>query len=538
MFCRNQTSRATVARGSAVEMELRRGHFRLSVFEDSAQDSEVQKQIEMEVRVREGACKLLAACSQREQALEASKSLLTCNSRILALMSQLQRMKEAQALQRTGRRSSAGSSLDERKPCAGKVAISDIRIPLMWKDSEYFKNKGELHRWAVFCLLTVGREIYDTDLVMVDRTHTDICFEDTLIFADVSPGFELRLELYSCYVDEEFSLAQAPRRLARLSGSLGRSSGKRLRAALESATACGLNGSTDRETDGDRAGSPGGSPVHAPALGPKYHLLAHTCLTLSHVQNSFRTHDLTISGTEDSSFWLPLYGSVCCRLVAQPNCMALQVMSGKLKVQQPDESWSEVNGVLKGTELVCYHWQEGVDTSEEPAFTIPINKETRIRATEKDPVINTQSILITNQWAQGESTHTLVTHTQQEAHSWMEVFWQHFYDMSKYTHGSLKNLLEASVPRRSVVKGQWKQCCDELMKIEVPSPRKSASMALKQGSLYHEMDLCFRLLPLALTPGTARYPRIHLYQQRFRHCSHPIIMTGKALSHTYYRRFI
>uniref|UniRef100_A0AAR2KJ71 REM-1 domain-containing protein n=1 Tax=Pygocentrus nattereri TaxID=42514 RepID=A0AAR2KJ71_PYGNA len=420
-------------------------------------------QIDMEVRVREGACRLLAACSQREQALEASKSLLTCNSRILALMSQLQRMKEAQALQRTGRRSSAGGSLEERKPCTGKVAISDIRIPLMWKDSEYFKNKGELHRWAVFCLLTVGREIYDTDLVMVDRTHTDICFEETLIFADVSSGFELRLELYSCYVDEEFSLAQAPRRLARLSGSLGRSSGKRLRAALESATACGLNGSTDRESDTDRAGSPGGSPVHAPALGPKYHLLAHTCLTLSHVQNSFRTHDLTISGTEDSSFWLPLYGSVCCRLVAQPNCMTLPVMSGKLKVQVSVQSWSEVYGVLKGTGLICYHRQEDVETSEEPAFTIPINKETRIRATEKDPVLNTQSILITNQWAHGESTHMLVTHTHQDTHSWMEAFWQHFYDMS-----------------------QWKQCCDKLMKIEVPSPRKPMSLPLKQSSLYHD----------------------------------------------------
>lgn len=68
-----------------------------------------------------------------------------------------------------GFRSSDGGS--ERLPCTGKVAISgevthtkthyvylftlicqflffsffsfsDIRIPLMWKDSEYFKNKG------------------------------------------------------------------------------------------------------------------------------------------------------------------------------------------------------------------------------------------------------------------------------------------------------------------------------------------------------------------------------------------------------------
>ena len=55
--------------------------------------------------MREGASKLLAACSRRDQALEASKSLLTCNARILALLSQLQRMRKAEILQRVGRRS-------------------------------------------------------------------------------------------------------------------------------------------------------------------------------------------------------------------------------------------------------------------------------------------------------------------------------------------------------------------------------------------------------------------------------------------------
>lgn len=35
--------------------------------------------------------------------------------------------------------------------------------------------------------------------------------------------------------------------------------------------------------------------------------------------------------------------------------------------------------------------------------------------------------------------------------------------------------------------GQWKQCCEDLMKIELPSPRKPAPVTPKQGSLYHEM---------------------------------------------------
>lgn len=36
---------------------------------------------------------------------------------------------------------------------------------------------------------------------------------------------------------------------------------------------------------------------------------------------------------EESSFWLPLYGSMCCRLAAQPRCMAAPVTSGFLRLQ-------------------------------------------------------------------------------------------------------------------------------------------------------------------------------------------------------------
>ncbi|XP_029545054.1 rhotekin-like [Oncorhynchus nerka] len=464
MFCRNQVSRTTVARGSALDLEIRRrGHF--NTLTDTAQDGEVQRQIDREVRMREGASKLLAACSQRDQALEASKSLLTCNTRILALLSQLQRMREAQVLQRVGHRSCIGGSLDERLPCMGHVAISDLRIPLMWKDSEYFKSKGELHHCAVFCLLQCGREIYDTDLVMADRTLTDICFEDTIIFKEASPSFELRVELYSTCVVEDFSPgpgALGPRRHNRLSSSLGCTSGRRIRAALESA-ACG----TIPNVEGCDGGG-GSPPPLLPALcteGPKFHLLAHTTLTIAHVQDSFRTHDLSISATEDSAFWLPLYGSVCCRLAAQPLCMTQQVISGRIKLEKEPECWTDIYGVLKGTSLICYHSQESMDAQEEPLFTIAINKETHIHVSERGPLHHTQSISISTHTRGDEAvTHTLVTHTPQDTQRWMEAFWQHFYDMS-----------------------QWKQCCNDLMKIDLPSPRKSHLVTAKQGSLYHEI---------------------------------------------------
>ncbi|XP_067262219.1 rhotekin isoform X4 [Chanodichthys erythropterus] len=423
----------------------------------SNRDSDIQKKIDYEIRMREGACKLLAACSQRDQALEASKSLLTCNARIMAYMSELQRMKEAQVMQRIARRSSDAGPMDDRSPCKGKVAISDLRIPLMWKDTEYFKNKGELHRCAVFCLLQLGGEIFDTDMVMVDRTLTDICFDNTIVFNEAGPGFELRVELYSCCSEEDYSAGSTPRKLAsKLSSSLGRSAGKKMRAGLEP-------GACSPTSNG------GGATILLPVPsvpGPKYHLLAHTTLNLSHVQDSFRTHDLTITGNEECSYWLPLYGSVCCRLAAQPHCMTQQMMSGCLRVKLGGEpqGWTNVYGVLKGTNLFCYHQKEDMEASVEPVLTIGINKETRIRAAEKDLHSKAQNICITNQYGGEEVTHTLAADSREDTQRWMEAFWQQFYDMS-----------------------QWRQCCDDLMKIELPSPRKPAIVTPKQGSLYHEM---------------------------------------------------
>lgn len=89
-----------------------------------SQDSDIQKKIDHEIRMRDGACKLLAACSQKDQALEAAKSLQTCSTRIMAYMSELQRMKEAQVMQKVTRRSSDAGPMDDRLPCKGKVAIS------------------------------------------------------------------------------------------------------------------------------------------------------------------------------------------------------------------------------------------------------------------------------------------------------------------------------------------------------------------------------------------------------------------------------
>lgn len=99
----------------------------------------------------------------------------------------------------------------------------------------------------------------------------------------------------------------------------------------------------------------------------------------------------------------------------------------------------------------------------------------------------------------------------------MEAFWQHFYDMSERGRGRRGGTPQpGGTPNPTgrsrggadpypVPPGQWKQCCDELMRIEVPPPRRPPAMLPRQGSLYHEMGerwgrgglggLCLCLLP-------------------------------------------
>lgn len=84
------------AAGLCVDMEWF-GHFRLSLlFVLSKKSTNIQEKLDFEIRMREGAYKLLLACSKREQVLNASKNLLTCNARIKAYLTQLQKKKEEQ----------------------------------------------------------------------------------------------------------------------------------------------------------------------------------------------------------------------------------------------------------------------------------------------------------------------------------------------------------------------------------------------------------------------------------------------------------
>ncbi|XP_068957958.1 rhotekin-2 isoform X2 [Petaurus breviceps papuanus] len=414
-------------------------------------DVSIQGKLDLETRMREGICKLLSLSTQKDQLLQAVKNLMVCNARIEAYTEELLKLEDE--IGNGAARRCVDSETKPRTACKGKIALSDIRIPLMWKDSDHFSNKEGSQRYAVFCLFKMGAEIFDTDMVIVDKTITDICFENVTIFNEAGPDFQVNVEVYSCCADE-LSLANAPKTLAkRLRTSFSKATGKKINCILQD----------DLETD---------FYFNPAKVGVKYSLLAHATLTLENTDDSFRTHTLTITGNEESSFWLPLYGNMCCRLAAQPACMAEDAFRGFLNQQLTVEGliiWTRFYCVLRGGQLFCYYSPEEIGAKIEPTLVVPFNKETRIRTMDTDPKKRANRFFVINLMAGKAVTQTFAADSLAELHEWMDAFRQHFFDLS-----------------------QWKHCCEELMKIEIMSPRKPPLFLTKEAtSVYHDMRFTF-----------------------------------------------
>nr|XP_033468555.1 rhotekin-2 isoform X2 [Epinephelus lanceolatus] len=484
---RNGSSRSLLSAGSAVAMEIKRKKIRqsalflqtenksmkrcpsllndtLQIVEDmnllyirqiskKLQNTNIQEKLDFEMRMREGAYKLLLACSKREQVLNASKNLHTCNARIKAYLSQLQKKKEEQDAMGAVMKLSDPVS-DERVSCNGTIAVSGLRFPLMWRDSAYFNNKGSSRRVAVFCLMQIGSEVFDTEMVVVDRSVTDICFEGVTIFKDADPYFELKVELWSCAVEEELTLVNTPKKLAKkLRSSFGKTAGKKL---------CPLLDSPDPDTFLQY------NPI---PVGAKYSLLAYTTLSLPEADGSFQSHSLIVLQDAEWSSWLPLYGNLCCRLVAQPTCMTQSMMSGYLSQKQSVEGiyrCCSLYCVLSAGLLSCYFTPEEIDAKVQPTLNVPINKDTRIRVMEKDSAgQKSRSLSISNPSPDGSETIVFTTETREELEDWLDALHQHLYDQS-----------------------QWLHCCNQLMKIEVVSPRKPSLFLTKQAdSVYNDLSI-------------------------------------------------
>ncbi|XP_017331577.1 rhotekin-2 isoform X1 [Ictalurus punctatus] len=171
----------------------------------------------------------------------------------------------------------------------------------------------------------------------------------------------------------------------------------------------------------------------------------------------------------EASSWLPLYGNLCCQLVAQPDCMTQGMMSGYLSQQQSVEGLQHccrLYCVLKAGLLSCYFTPEEIQAKIEPSVIISINKDTRLRVVECNQKAGARLSII-DPGTGNPATHVFIAETPDLLQEWLSVLLQHIYDQS-----------------------QWQHTCDKLMEIEVLSPPKPPLFLTKQAdSVYNDLSI-------------------------------------------------
>ncbi|KAK0089065.1 hypothetical protein PV326_004611 [Microctonus aethiopoides] len=373
--------------------------------------------------MREGSARLLAAARHRAQSLEAARALLTSNERMSAYMAELQRRKKEPTNKSNANTSSA------------RVSLSELRVPLMWRDSDHFKNRGDYRRFAVFCLARVGTEIHDTALLCpVDRASTDITFPDVLLFNHVPADFELTLEIYSHILQEDLSIASTPRRIKRtIHSSISKTVGKKLAASLR-------------------------DELNSGKMGPHFELMASAKLTLDDTDENIHTHDLVINNLENKHHALPLFGHFCCRLAAQPDCATKEIFTGNINLNG-NNCW----GRLQNFTLKTWESRKHSENDRNPTNTIPITRETNIQLSKS----SMKELRVTNAVDGCENIMKIKLESNDEAQKWLRHLINHAKDHQK-----------------------WKHTAESIQEVPyIESARNSFISNKRQGSLYDETPL-------------------------------------------------
>ncbi|XP_074114633.1 rhotekin isoform X2 [Cotesia typhae] len=382
---------------------------------------DLEQKIEVEIKMREGSARLLAAARHRAQSLEAARALLTSNERMSAYMAELQRRKKD-----VNKTSVSGS--------AARVSLSELRVPLMWRDSDHFKNRGDYRRFAVFCLARVGTEIHDTALICpVDRAQTDITFPDVLLFNNVPADFELTLEIYSHILQEDLSIASTPRRIKRtIHSSISKTVGKKLAASLK-------------------------DELNSGKLGPQFELMASAKLTVDDTEENIHTHDLIINNLENKHHALPLFGHFCCRLAAQLDCMTKDVHTGTISINNK-KCWAR----LRNFTLNAWESRKLAEDEQPPVHSVPINRETVIQKSSSSG----KEIRVSNNMDGCEKISSLKLESTEEAQKWLRHLTDHVEDHLR-----------------------WKHAAESVQQVPYIESTRNSFISKRQGSLYDETPL-------------------------------------------------
>ncbi|XP_050484711.1 rhotekin-like isoform X1 [Bombus huntii] len=353
---------------------------------------DLEQKIKLETKIKEGSSRLLAAARHPAQSLEAARALFTSNKRMSAYMVELENR---------GKDASLKTSSSDSK---GKLSISDLRFPLMWRDSDYFKNRGDYRRFAIFCIVRIGAEVQDTSLLFpIDRKQTDISFPDVLLFSNVSAEFELSLEVYSHILQEDLSIASTPRKIRRtIHSSISKTVGRKFAAALRN------------ENESNKA--------------PQFELLAYAKMTLNDTNENIRSHDLILNNFGSKANALPLFGHFCCRLAVQPYYIDKEVCAG-FAIINNRRCWIR----LRSFQIEVWKSKKCLEKLEKPTCTICVNKETIVRRSKSTK----NQLRIINHLNGNEMRDVIELYSNEDVQEWFEKLETCIKEYVRWKHAAI-----------------------------------------------------------------------------------------------------
>nr|VZI41617.1 unnamed protein product [Spirometra erinaceieuropaei] len=296
-----------------------------------SKDPQLEQDIERNLRLRDGAKRILSIAGNSIQRLDAEKTMLVSSARLVVSLRQLQQEKVLEANAAVSGRelhSSSPPDGDSSRVGRAKLCLSDIRIPLLWRDNSVLmanstmtlnrlcdlnvplstafgslrplstsSDSSELSSdsYAAFCIVKVGNQIEETRLLcdIVPGT-ADLEFDDVL-----------NLSTSSCF-------ALVARYVARLNDV----SDTVLAHSLDTASC--LSRTMAFVTD-----------QHSQAALRRDSTLKAPTPTAPPSAQSTGTHHSYF----DESCEIPLFGPICFRLAAQPYSLERPLHRGLLWIR-------------------------------------------------------------------------------------------------------------------------------------------------------------------------------------------------------------
>ncbi|MCP9258165.1 hypothetical protein DINM_002679 [Dirofilaria immitis] len=281
-------------------------------------------------------------------------------------------------------------------PSKARIGISHLSVPLAWNSDEHFGTRGATNN------------INDSRIVTaIDRTCTDVAFTDSFIFENQPVDFEIEIQLYGLRTDNGDHNQSLKQKLTR---SFGRRFGTNYKTNWLSDDLISFDPLMN-----DEGGSSGGSQDGS--HNKHFHLLGRTTLTLNDAKPKAGIYDLHLSPNA-ANYGPPLYGHIRCRIVAQPNSVAMPLSDGILTIKPVgyDYLYQNMRCRLQAGVLRCSA-SSSLHSQDQTHLHIYINKDSKVLACKHQ-----RSIIVTSDrylaGAKRDKQFILTSYSEEDIAAW------------------------------------------------------------------------------------------------------------------------